>query len=262
MSAPESALTRDAFLGGRLQLLQPRIGYRAATDPVLLAAFVPARPGDSVLDIGCGVGTAALCLGRRVANLNLHGLEVQAQYADLARRNAEDNDVDLRVHEGDLRTMPCALRGVCFDAVMLNPPYFVAGRASPSPDPSRDLANREGEAGLGDWLDAAIRRVRQGGWLAIVHRTERLVDLLAGLDGRAGAVEILPIVSREGQPAARILLRARKGRYDQLKLWPPLTAHQGRSHMIDGGSYTVQMNKVLRDMHDLLPDARYGGNRA
>jgi tRNA1Val (adenine37-N6)-methyltransferase len=73
----ETELTRDGFLGGRLALLQPRDGYRAGTDPVLLAAFVPAREGESVLDLGCGAGTAALCLAARVPVLELHGLELQ-----------------------------------------------------------------------------------------------------------------------------------------------------------------------------------------
>lgn len=256
MSLSEGLLTRDAFLGGRLRLLQPRHGYRAATDPVLLAAFAPASPGDLVLDLGCGVGTAGLCLARRVEGLDLHGLELQPDYADLARRNAVENGLSFQVHEGDLRAMPAVLRALAFDVVMLNPPYFMADSASASPDEGRDAANREGESSLGDWLDAALRRLRPGGWIVVVHRTARLPDLLAGLAGRAGAVEVLPLVSRAGQPSARLLLRARKGRADQLTLWPPLTAHQGSSHKDDGGAYTVRMNKVLRDMHGLLPDAR------
>ena len=81
-------LTDDAFLSGRLQLLQPRKGYRAATDPVLLAACVPAKAGQSVLDLGCGAGTASLCLAIRVPGLRHAGLELQPDYADLARQNA------------------------------------------------------------------------------------------------------------------------------------------------------------------------------
>jgi tRNA1Val (adenine37-N6)-methyltransferase len=71
-------LTHDAFLCGKLHLWQPRRGYRAATDPVLLAAACPAQPGQSVLDMGCGVGAAALCLGARVPDLRLYGLELQS----------------------------------------------------------------------------------------------------------------------------------------------------------------------------------------
>lgn len=69
----EDALSRDAFLCGRLHLWQPKKGYRAATDPVLLAAACPARPGERVLDLGCGAGAAALCLATRVPGLELAG---------------------------------------------------------------------------------------------------------------------------------------------------------------------------------------------
>lgn len=256
MSRPEGALTRDEFLGGRLTLLQPRHGYRAATDPVLLAAIVPARPGDKVLDLGCGVGTAGLCLARRVPGLDLHGLEIQSDYADLARRNAAENDLPMHLHDGDLRSMPKALRMVSFDAVLLNPPYYIADRAAASVDPGRDLANREGTAGLDHWLDAALRRLRPDGVLAIIHRAGRLPEILTGLAGRAGAVDVLPVAPRVGRPAGRVLVRARKGRTTELKLWPPLTAHEGSSHIMDGGRTTIEMNKVLRDMHALLPDTR------
>ena len=77
-------LTHDGFLGGRLHLWQPRRGYRAGVDPVLLAASVPAQAGQSVLDLGCGAGAAMLCLGVRVPGLDLNGLEVQPDYAALA----------------------------------------------------------------------------------------------------------------------------------------------------------------------------------
>ena len=95
-------LSDDGFLGGALRILQPRHGYRAATDAVLLAAACPAQPGDSVLDLGCGAGVASLCLGHRVPGLALHGLERQPAYADLARRNAARNAIALDVTEGDL----------------------------------------------------------------------------------------------------------------------------------------------------------------
>ncbi|MCZ8088489.1 MAG: methyltransferase, partial [Rhodobacteraceae bacterium] len=90
---PDDALSDDKFLMGRLRLLQPVKGYRAATDPVLLAAACPARAGETVLDLGCGAGAAGLCLATRVPGVVLAGLEVQPEYADLARRNADRNGV-------------------------------------------------------------------------------------------------------------------------------------------------------------------------
>ena len=95
-------LTDDAFLGGRLRLLQPRQGYRAATDPVLLAAACPAQAGASGAGSGLRRGGGGLCLGARVPGLRLPGWSVQPDYADLARRNAARNGLALEVIEGDL----------------------------------------------------------------------------------------------------------------------------------------------------------------
>ena len=131
-------LTHDAFLCGKLHLWQPRRGYRAATDPVLLAAACPALPGQSVLDLGCGVGAAALCLAARVPDLRLFGLEVQPDYAALAQRNAAENGIAMQVECGDLADMPPALR-IGFDHVIANPPYYPRG-GTHSPIAGRDMA--------------------------------------------------------------------------------------------------------------------------
>jgi tRNA1Val (adenine37-N6)-methyltransferase len=258
MRFADAELTRDAFLDGRLHLRQPRRGYRAATDPVLLAAFTPVRPGERVLELGCGAGAAALCLAVRVPGLDLHGLELQAAYAELARRNAAENGLALHVHEGDLRRPPAALRRG-FDHVLANPPFHPATSAS-SPDPGRDRAHREGEATLADWIEAGLRRLVPGGRLVIVHRTARLGTILAALEGRAGAAEVLPIASRASRPAARVLVRARKARAAPLTLWPPLTFHEGDAHAADAESYTVEAQRVLRGAAALLPDARVSGS--
>ncbi|MFZ1468486.1 MAG: methyltransferase, partial [Paracoccaceae bacterium] len=125
-------------MGGRVRLLQPLRGYRAATDPALLAAACPARAGQSVLDLGCGAGAASLCLAARVPGLQLTGLEVQPEYADLARRNAARNGADMQVETGDLTQIPRALRRD-FDQVIANPPWYPPG-GTPSPDPVRALA--------------------------------------------------------------------------------------------------------------------------
>jgi tRNA1(Val) A37 N6-methylase TrmN6 len=211
-----------------------------------------------VLDLGCGAGTAALCLAARVPGLDLHGLELQPAYAELARRNAAANRLPLAVHEGDLRRPPPALRRLAFDHVLANPPFHQAA-APPASDPGRDLAHREADAPLAAWIDAGLRRLVPGGRLILIHRTARLGDILAGLAGRAGSVEVLPIAARAGQPASRLLVRARKGRAGPLTLWYPLTFHHGSSHTRDGEQYTAEAQRLLRDMGELLPDARAGG---
>lgn len=247
-------LTRDAFLGGRLQIRQPARGFRAGVDAVLLAAACPARAGDHVLDLGCGVGTAALCLGTRVPGLRLAGLEVQTPYAALAVRNAAEAGQAMTVYRGDLTAMPAGLRRCSFDHVIANPPYYLRTRGSHAPDAGRDRALGEG-APLRLWIDAATRRLRPGGWLTLIQKADRLADLLSGLDARLGSVTVVPLAPRRGREAGLVILRARKGGRGRLRLAAPLVMHAGRTHPGDHEHYSPPIAAVLRDAAPLpFPD--------
>ena len=141
MSAPETTL--NAFLGGRLQIEQPTRGYRAGIDPVLLAASIPARAGDTALDLGCGVGVAGLCLARRVPGVHVTGIELQPDYAALAQANATRNDLPLDVVTGDIASLPKPLKDWQFSHVFANPPYFDRHASTKAPDPGRETAMGE-----------------------------------------------------------------------------------------------------------------------
>ena len=246
MGFDDAELTQDAFLGGRVLAWQPRRGYRAGIDAVLLAAAVAARPGDSVLELGCGVGVAGLCLAARVPGVSLAGVELQEDYAALARRNAAQNATSFDVHCADLRVMPAALRAQSFDHVMANPPYFSRARGSAAPDGGRDTA-LAGDTPLADWLDAATRRLRPGGRLTIIQKGDRLGDVLAAIDSRLGAVHVLPISPRHGRDAELILIAARKGAGAPLRLAAPLVLHEGDRHLRDGDSYRAEIQEILRN---------------
>lgn len=244
----EAELSDDKFLMGRLRLLQPRRGYRAATDPVLLAAACPAAAGESVLDLGCGAGAAALCLAVRVPGVVLAGLEVQPEYADLARRNAARNGVAMEVVTGDLAAMPRALRRE-FDHVIANPPYYAPG-GTPSPTPERDRALRV-ETPIAAWVAAAGARLRPGGWLTMIFATPCLPEALAALPPKLGSAEVLPLEPRAGRAAPRVILRARKGGRAAFRLLAPFTLHEGAAHDGDRESYTPAARAVLREVADL-----------
>ncbi len=241
-------LTDDAFLGGQLQLWQPVRGYRAATDPVLLAAAVAARRGQSVLDLGCGAGTASLCLGARVAGLVLTGVELQADYADLARRNAARNGVAFEAVEGDLTDIPAVLkRG--FDHVIANPPYY-ATDGTPSPDVGRDIALRV-ETPIAAWIEAGARRLVPSGWMTMILAAECLPEALAACAGRLGSLAVLPLAARAGQNGLRVILQGRKGGRRGFRLLAPFVLHGGEAHDGDRDSYTPEAKAVLRDGLDL-----------
>ncbi|MDH5411211.1 MAG: methyltransferase [Alphaproteobacteria bacterium] len=237
----------DSLLGGQVGLYQPEGGYRVAVDPVLLAASVPLASTGRLLDIGTGAGAAALCFAHRAPGSRVTGLELQPGMAALARRNVELNDMQDRISilEGDLLRPPGELQGG-FDHVIANPPYLPAERADPPPDASKAAANVEGEAVLADWIDFAIRMVKPKGAITFIHRADRLSELLALLDGRAGGIVVFPLWPKPGREAKRVIVRARPGVKTPLRLSAGLVLHR------EDGEYSKEALSILRDGEALI----------
>jgi tRNA1(Val) A37 N6-methylase TrmN6 len=237
--------TRDAFLGGRLTLEQPTGGFRAGSDAVLLAAAVPAHSG-RVLEAGCGVGAAMLCLARRAAGVNVTGLELQPELAALARRNAAANGLAERVSvvEGSLHAPPPGLLDDPFDHAFANPPFFAAGRHEVSPIATRALARSEGNAAgtLAAWTGFLMAAVRPGGTVTMIHRAERLDEILALLPGAV----VLPLLPGAGRPPKRVLVRAVRGFSGPADLRPGFVLHR------PDGSYTAAAEAILRHGEPLV----------
>lgn len=235
-------LTEDQLLGGKVVLRQPEAGFRAGIDSVLLAAAVPAQPGEEVVEPGAGAGAAALCLARRVAGVRVTGIERDAQLVRLAGENARLNGLQgvVTVMVGDVRHRPARLAPSSFDHVMINPPHHAAQRASPSPVAARREAHVEGEADLAAWVEFASAMLRPKATLTMIHRADRLDEILAALRGRFGEIDICPLwPGRAGKPAKRIILRARKGVDTPLRLGPGLVLHEA------DGRYTQTADAVL-----------------
>lgn len=241
-------LTRDAFLGGRLYLYQPRHGYRSGVDAVLLAASVRAKAEARVLELGCGVGAAILCLGARVPGLELTGVEREPAFSDLARRNGGRA---LEVVQADLTDLPLHVRQRQFDHVLANPPYYDRAASVRSEDPAREAAHGA-HTPLEKWVRIAAKRLAPKGQAHFIHMAERLPDLLRALPDDLGSVEVLPIAARVGRAPDRIILRARKNGRAAFRLHAPLIMHAGHRHEIDGDSYTGPVRAVLRDGAALL----------
>ncbi|MEE4188185.1 MAG: methyltransferase domain-containing protein [Roseobacter sp.] len=235
-------VTRDAFLGGRLYLLQPKNGYRAGVDPVLLAATVPAKPGERILDLGCGAGAAALCLAARVPGLSLTGIELQEDYAELARRNG---GADFDVVTADITDMPLRIRDQQFDHVLANPPYYDRGTRRAAKNEGRETALGE-ITPLTDWVKVAARRLAPKGYAHFIQRVERLPEILNTMTGRLGSIEVLPLSPRPGRAPELVIVRGRKNGRGAFRLHAPLVLHEGDRHEKDGDSYVPRVRAALR----------------
>lgn len=240
-----SETTLDRFLGGRVEALQPRRGFRSANDAVLLAASIPARIGDDVLELGCGSGVGLLCLAARVDGLKLSGVDLNPEYLALASSNAARNGRDVEFHESDVTNLPAALRQRRFAHVFFNPPFFSTGSGTRAADEGRAAA-RQGR-GAEDWLMAGARRLAPGGRLTLIQRIGALTSLLSALEsGGLGSAVVLPLAAREGREADRFILQARKGGRASLRLLAPMVLHGGDRHADGPGGHSPEAEAVLR----------------
>ena len=233
--------TLDGLLGGRLRLRQPRLGYRAGLDAALLAAAVEAGPGERVLEAGCGVGGALLQAAARSPDALFTGLERDGAALQFARTNIASNGLAGRVdaREGDVDAGFAPLGLPPFDAAFANPPFFDDPGSLRAPHPARRGAWMA-DGGLESWTAFLLKAVREGGRITVVHRADRLADLLRLLEVGAGSVRIRPVHPFADAAAKRVLVRAVKTGRAPLLLLPPLVLHEA------GGGWTAQAAAILK----------------
>jgi tRNA1(Val) A37 N6-methylase TrmN6 len=233
--------TDDRVLGGRIVLRQPAVGYRAGLDAALLAAACDAAAGARVLEAGCGVGAALLAAATRCPQARFCGFERDPDAAALARHNIAANRLGERVEvlEGDVDA-GARLAGAPFDAGLCNPPFFDDPGALRGPHPARRGAYLA-DAGLAAWTAWLLKAVRDGGAITIIHRADRLADLLALMGAKAGSFQVRPIQPFADAPAGRVVVRSVRGGKAPLRLLPALVLHER-----GGPKHTPAAEAVLR----------------
>lgn len=232
----------DDFLSGLVRLKQPIDGYRVSMDTLLLAASVPAQPGDTVLDAGTGSAGAALCLAHRVSGVHVTGIELQEEMARYGADNVALNDMDGRVTvlQGDITVPPAQLKAGSFDHVITNPPYLPSGKANRSASQTKGLAHMEKSASLKSWVNFCVDMARYKGSITFVYRADRLDELLHRLYGRVGDLRLCPLWPHKEEAAKLILVQGRKGVSGGMTILPGLVLHNQEE------GYTVEAEAILR----------------
>ncbi|WP_029915634.1 tRNA1(Val) (adenine(37)-N6)-methyltransferase [Caulobacter sp. UNC358MFTsu5.1] len=235
-------MTEDAVLNGRVKLRQAVAGYRAGMDAALLAAACDAAPGDRVIEAGCGVGGALLAAATRRQGARFVGLERDSAAVELARGNVALNALADRVEivAGDVEAGFRALDRPVFDAVISNPPFFDDPAALRAPAPEKSGAWMA-DGGLKAWTGFCLKAVREGGTITLIHRADRLADLLALLAPKAGSFRIRPVAPFADAPAKRVIVRATKTGKAPLVLLPPLVLHEREE-----SGHSPQAESILR----------------
>ncbi len=236
--------TIDDFLGGRLRIEQPAKGYRAGMDPILLAAACSAVAGDTVLDLGCGVGTAALAVAERTG-AQAFGVEQNPDLVALAQANGTRNDLPFVAIQGDATSRPTPFSDQSFDHVITNPPFFDPGRGIVSGDATR-AAGRSGAFSMEDWIGTAFKRLKPNGRLTVVYAMDRLPDLLSACRQGFGDMRVACLVPYLGKPPNRFILTARKGSKAPFQMLPNVLMHVTGFDGRVSDQYDARIENVLR----------------
>ena len=245
-----SGITEDSFLGGKLRLFQPKKGFRAGLDSVLLAASVNAKSGENVFEIGAGVGTVLFCLMNRIPGLNATAIEIMPEYHSLLLINAKRNKFKANLILGDLFTNE-KLKKESFDQIFFNPPYYPVSSYKISDNKLLEIAHIEYPGILKQMLSYALKRCNPYGYITLIHRPARISEILSILKDGAGDIKILPIVSSNSKITSRIIIRARKSAKGETKLLNPLVLYKNTKNMNLKKKYTSEIQKILKKGHGL-----------
>lgn len=238
----------DAVLGGKLKLLQPKSGHRAGHDAILLAAAAP--KANLALDLGAGAGTAGLALLARKAAKMVTLVEIDPALSELSTRNAKRNGFDnaARVVCGDIEDDDLLLQVDAYDLAIMNPPFNEAGALQASPNASRVQAHVAGPAMLERWITRASRHLKTGGCLTIIHRPDATLPILKSMEGRYGAIEMLPVFPKPESAAIRLIVRAIKGRKTPTQMLPGITLNDNE------GKPSAVAERILRGGASIFGD--------
>ena len=240
--------TEDGILDGKVRLRQPRRGYRVAIDPILLAAAVPASPGDSILDVGIGTGAVSLSLAARVPSLALTGIDSHAALVELARQNAQLNNVQIQLLTGDVLRSDDddSLGGNSwndlppFDHVVSNPPFWEQGRARVSAAPTSAAAAIMPRAALGAWVEFCVGKLASTGRLTLILPIGRLEETLASLEALGQSAVVLPLLPRTGECAKRVIVQSKSDPTHNTRTLSGVPLHT------ESGGYADEIEEILR----------------
>lgn len=239
-------LSHDTLFAGKLVCRQPVDGYRFSVDAVLAAHFVVPKPGQRILDLGCGCGVIGLILAYRARDIDVHGLELQPELAEVAHGNIEANGfaARMRVFLGDVRDMARSVCPEAYDQVVCNPPYGPLHGGRISRRVQAAAARHERNGGLEDFVRAAAFSVRNRGRVVVVYPARRASDLLRILSlHRLTPKRLQPIYSFPGSGSARlVLVEAIKNSGEQFEILPPFFLYQQVN-----GAYSPAMQELYQE---------------
>jgi tRNA1(Val) A37 N6-methylase TrmN6 len=236
-------ITQDYILGGRVSIRQPSTGYRVAIDPIFLASSINAVKGETILDVGAGVGSASLCLSLRIPGLKITGLEVQKSMVRLASENIAINNMrnSIEMLNGNLIAPPPRLAAGTFSHVMVNPPYLEETASKINyVNENKKISHLE-TVSFDMWARFCMLMVRPNGTITFIHSADKLDNILSIFLGKVGDISVYPLWPGNDDPAKRVIVRVRKNSQAPMKLLQGMKLHDST------GKYSRDAEHILRD---------------
>lgn len=239
----------DTLLGGKVKIAQFNEGVKVSSDAVLLASVIDEKAAKkqlNILDVGVGGGGVSLCLLTRFDNVKILGIDIQSEMLELASQSCEINNFQSRfeLKKEDIFNPTKALKDREFDVVITNPPYY---KGNCSPDKIKAKAHSEQGLDLKEWIKASIKRLRTQGTFAIIHKADRLDDIISALKENAmGGIELFLLYSKKGEVTNRIIIKAIKSSKTPVVIHPPIILHN------KDGEYTIKAKSILEDGKSII----------
>lgn len=230
----------DCLLKENLEIIQNDDVFSFSTDALLLGHFTHLRKNDKVMDLCSGNGVIPLLLSHKGKHL-IDAIEIQSRLADMAQRSIQHNHLESRIkmYEMDLRNVKTTFKPSSYTVVTCNPPYFKTTQTNQHQKEAHKIARHEVMCTLADCVSAANHLLKQGGRLVMVHRAERLMDLLT--EFRTHHIEpkqLIMVYSKQSKAAHAIVVEGRKDGNPGLTIAPPFYMYQ------ENGEYTKEMSAI------------------
>lgn len=222
-------------------VIQKKDAFRFGVDAVLLANFARVKNGARVIDLCSGTGIVPFILAGKTGAASITGLEIQDIMADMAERTAEYNELTARVNFvcGDLKDQQLLKQFEKADVVTVNPPYKLFNSGIINPDDKNAIARHEICCKLEDVIKAAKAVLKHNGRLYMVHRPERMADIMCLMRKYKIEPKLMRMVQPNSKKAPNMMLVEGQNNGGAFLKWePPLFIYN------DNGKYSDELNNI------------------
>lgn len=225
-----------------LKIIQNPEGFCFGIDAVLLSHFARIKKGWKVADLGCGTGIISILLSGRTEASSITGIEIQTDVAEMADRSIQMNGIQdrVRILNADLKDAPSILGLSAMDAVVTNPPYRTKGCGIINPDNVKAVSRHEILCTLDDIIKVSQKILKPGGTLFMVHRPDRLADIICTLRNNVLEPKRLRFVHpHKDKPPSLVMIEALRGGNPHIRVEKPLIIYEEEG-------YTEEIKEIYK----------------